>query len=447
MTRQVEIAAAQRSAMAELITVHHTPVVRQTLRQVTHEWLVEAFLDDEAIARLRQAGYRVVEVRESRGARPGGRTAEGRVQVGPGSGPEGYLSVDEVDARIAALAKAHPTWAALITTPHQTWEGRRCRVLRIGTDPDAPGICLLGGVHAREWGSADILVAFAERLLTAAAAGRGISIGRLRITAATVQRIVDGLNIYVFAQVNPDGRHHSMTIDPMWRKNRRPSADGDGSIGVDLNRNFDFLWHYPTHFAATAPIASDLNPLAETFIGPAACSEPETSNVVWLLDHHPTIGVLMDLHSYGEYIMYSWGDDENQTSHPEMSFVNTAFDGKRGEVGDDYREYLSVTDQDLLATLATTMRQGISKSRGRLYTVQQSMNLYPTSGTSDDYAFSRHLANADASKILGFTVEWGSNRNATPFHPAYAEMDQIIREITAGLLAFCKHVATLTTTR
>ena len=65
------------------------------------------------------------------------------------------------------------------------------------------------------------------------------------------------------------------------------------------------------------------------------------------------------------------------------------------------------------------------------------MSLYPTAGTSDDYAFSRHILDSKKSKVYSYTIEWGSQNNPTPFHPAYPEMQKIIQEITAALLAFC----------
>ena len=39
---------------------------------------------------------------------------------------------------------------------------------------------------------------------------------------------------------NPDGHEHSRTADRLWRKNRRRNADG--SIGVDPNRNYGYMW-------------------------------------------------------------------------------------------------------------------------------------------------------------------------------------------------------------
>src|SRR5512144_1870708 len=87
--------------------------------------------------------------------------------------------------------------------------------------------------------------------------------------------------------------------------------------------------------------------LTEIYRGPAPASEPETANAVWLLDRFPTLGYFIDVHSFGELILYNWGDDDDQTSDPSMNFHNPAFDGERGvpdaTPGGDperYREYL-----------------------------------------------------------------------------------------------------------
>jgi murein tripeptide amidase MpaA len=434
---RVNVIGPDRQAMADLVRDHRVGVVRQTLRRLPDgRWRVQAIGDSAELARLVGRGFvlepvEALEVAEaalaaSLGAeRPFGRVA-------------GYLDVGEVDRRLSALSgPPYGGVAKLLELPHATWEGRACHAVRIGTGP--VGICVLGGVHAREWGSADIVVAFAERLLRAHAAGRGVAIGRRRFTAAQLARLVDEASLYLFPQVNPDGRHHSFTVDPTWRKNRRPgAAAGGGCVGVDLNRNFDFLWDYEAHFAPDAPVASSTDPChPDLYVGPAAQSEPEVRNVVWLLDEHPDIEFLVDLHSYGELIMYSWGDDENQSRRRQMAFSNAAYDGRRGLAGDAYGEYLPSVDRRALERLARSMQAGIAASRGRAYRVQQSMNLYPTAGTSDDYAYSRHRVDPARTKVLSFTVEWGSEDNPTPFHPPYGEMVDIIAEVTSGLLAFC----------
>ena len=173
--------------------------------------------------------------------------------------------MDEIEQRIDDLAKEFPRAASVIELPHRSWEGRACKAIRLGRgDAKAPGILLLGGVHAREWGSPDILLVFAGRLLSACHAEKGIAIGKRRFRAPNVQRLVEEATIYIVPQVNPDGRHHSFTVDPLWRKNRRPAPaerDGDEScIGVDLNRNFDFLWDFAKAFSPAAPVATRQSP-------------------------------------------------------------------------------------------------------------------------------------------------------------------------------------------
>jgi murein tripeptide amidase MpaA len=449
---RVSVIGRDTGAMADLVRVHGAAVVRQTLRRREDgRWQVQALAEAAELASLEGAGFEVERIEDVGAAHPGLGAAAGGAAAEPGApvarGPIGYMDVAEVDRRLAALAEPpHTQRTALLTLPQKTWEGRSCYALRIGpgSGPGRPGVCLLGGMHAREWGSADTLVVFAERLLAAYEACKGIAIGRRRFSAALVRRLVDEANLYVCPQVNPDGRHHSFTVDPMWRKNRRPppgkrrAAVGDECVGVDLNRNFDFLWDFATHFDPAAPISCSTSPCdPQTYVGPSAASEPETRNVIWLLDEHPDIGYLVDLHSYGELIMHSWGDDENQSRRARMAFSNKEYDGRRGTPGEDYKEFIAVADRKRLVRLATKMRSGIAAARGRTYRVQQSMNLYPTSGTSDDYAFSRHLTDPTRSKVLAFTVEWGAEDNPTPFHPPYEEMVQIIAEVTSGLFAFC----------
>ena len=58
-------------------------------------------------------------------------------------------------------------------------------------------------------------------------------------------------------------------------------------------------------------------------------------------------------------------------------------------------------------------------------------------GSSDDYAYSRHLVDPKKGKIIAFTMEWGRSRASTPFHPPYDEMRKVMREVTAGLLECC----------
>jgi hypothetical protein len=141
------------------------------------------------------------------------------------------------------------------------------------------------------------------------------------------------------------------------------------------------------------------------------------------------------VHSYSEDILYSWGDDEDQSADPSMNFTNPAFDGARGMSGDAYREYIPPGDFATAISLANVMHDGVKAFRGTDYTVKSAYNLYPTAGTSQDYAYSRHFTDPGKRKVISYTVEWGLE-----FQPPYSEMQNIIQEITCGLLAFCHSV-------
>jgi murein tripeptide amidase MpaA len=374
-----------------------------------------------------------------------------------------YLNVAEVETALALTARPeNAAFTELTTLPYRTWEGRTCSALRIGAGQNArAGVYLLGGVHAREWGSPDILINFVQLLTDAYRTGTGITQGGASVSADEVQRIVTTLDVVVFPQANPDGRHHSMTRNPMWRKNRRPAdagqppcpGGGGNGPGVDLNRNYDFLWDFPTAFSPQAPVATSTEPCEEVYRGPGVVSEPETANVTWLLDQFPSVTHFIDVHSFGELILYNWGDDDGQTTDPSMNFYNPDYDGQRGipdsSPGGDphkYREYLPAADLGEAISLGTVMRDAIQTAHGRQYTVKSAVGLYPTSGTSKDWAYSRNFLDSTTGKVLGYTIEWGPQRASIPksFHPDYSEMVPIIEEITAALLAFCSAVASRT---
>jgi len=411
--------------------------------------VVDAYVPAGKIDWLKRQGYGVTPL-EAVDSKDKTRQAEGRTAVasrvergryGDVIWGGGYLTTDEVEAAIALGAKNHAGHVERIPLPHLTWEKRRCHAMRIGTGAGRhPAVCLVAGVHGREWGGPDILVYFAMRLLRAYRDGKGVRLGRKNFTAGQIRGIVDHVDIVLLPQVNPDGRHFSMEHHPMWRKNRRPAPDGRGtrSIGVDLNRNFPFLWRFDRHFAADT-VQSTFNPGDyETYVGPRAASEPETRNVIWLLDHFSSIRYFVDLHSYGETILHSWGSDENQSMNSRMSFRNPAYDGKRGLIYDDvYREYVSARDEKVAQQMGRHMAAAVRLVRGREYKVQQSVGLYPTAGSSDDYAYSRHLVDRKKGKIIAFTIEWGRSRASTPFHPPYPEMRKVMRDVTAGLLELC----------
>jgi carboxypeptidase T len=362
-----------------------------------------------------------------------------------------YLNVVEVESALQLVAATHPGFTELLTLPHRTWENRVCRAVRVAADlaTARPTVVLFAGVHAREWGGPDILVSFLERITAAVATGAEIGLPGYTLSAADVQRIGNGLDVVVFPQANPDGRAYSMRPDgdEMWRTNRRPSPVG----GVDVNRNYDWLWNFRRHFDPRALTRREVSVSDtrgdDTYHGPQAFSEPETRNVAWLVDRYPTTRFLTDVHSFSELILYPWGDDDNQSTKPEQNFHNPAFDRKRGLLAQNghpdarrYGEYLDPTHRQHLIEIGTRMRNAVESVNGRRYTLQQGAQLYGTSGTSDDWAFARHILDPARPVIYPYTIEFGRERPndvAASFHPPYVDMEKIIDEVVAGLLEMC----------
>jgi len=362
-----------------------------------------------------------------------------------------YLNVVEVESALQLVAATHPGFTELVTLPHRTWENRVCRAVRVAADlaTARPTVVLFAGVHAREWGGPDILVSFLERLTAAVSDGAEIALPGYTVSAADVERIGNGLDVVVFPQANPDGRAYSMRTDgnEMWRTNRRPSPVG----GVDVNRNYDWLWDFRRYFDPRALTRGEVSVSDtrgnDTYHGPEAFSEPESRNVAWLVGRYPTTRFLTDVHSFSELILYPWGDDDNQTTKPEQNFHNPAFDRKRGLLAQNghpdarrYGEYLDPTHRRHLIEIGTRMCDAVQSVNGRTYTLQQGAQLYGTSGTSDDWSFARHILDPARPVIYPYTIEFGRERPndvAASFHPPYADMEKIIDEVVAGLLEMC----------
>jgi murein tripeptide amidase MpaA len=358
-----------------------------------------------------------------------------------------FLNVVEIESALQALATAYPAASELITLPFGTAEGRRSHALRIGTGTKCPsaGVLIISGAHAREWGGPDICIAFAADLLEAYSLATGLVYGGTSYSAADIRSIVERVDVVVFPDVNPDGRHYSQTVYAMWRKNRNPASSGGqaNKIGVDINRNYDCLWDFYTAFAAGAAAGGTLasaNPASDLFHGTAPFSEPETRNVRWLLDQFPHVGWFVDIHSYGGDILHSWGNDTNQSTSLDENFTNPVWNGQRGLPGDAYGEYISLCDLARASSAGNVMATAIGGVRGETYAVAQSFFLpswgatYPTSGASDDWSFSRHFADPRKTKVLSYTMEF--NRAST-FFPTWAETELLIRDVDAGLVRLC----------
>jgi len=347
-----------------------------------------------------------------------------------------WYTVEKVESDIADLAHRHPTCATLIPLPAPTAEGRSCSAIRIGSGANGSKdvVMLVAGMHGREWGCCEIALNFADNLLKAIDSRAGLVYGSQQFTPQQVQRLFARLHIIVFPLVNPDGYDYSQTIDGTWRKNRNTAyASGrPEAIGVDIDRNFDFLFDFGTAFAPGCGVSASNDPTDSVYQGPRPFSEAESQNVKWLLDQHPRTRWFVDLHSRTRDVLYAWGDGETQSDDPSMRFDNPAFDGQRGLEGGAYREYMPHDDVTIHALLAQALVDNLEAVRGAIYEPKPAFDYYPTSGASHDYVYARHLIDANLGKVFGFVIEYGGE-----IPPPLSTMDDHIKDVTAGLVGFC----------
>jgi murein tripeptide amidase MpaA len=350
-----------------------------------------------------------------------------------------YINVAEVEQVANNLANTYPSLVRLIRMPNTSVGGKECHALWLGQGDaaDKDVIMIIGGVHGLEWGSCEIALNLAIDLLGSATDSVPLVYGGKTYTSEEISGLLAATHIVVFPLVNPDGRDHSQHIDPIWRKNLNPAytpRSGGRRGGVDLNRNYDFLFDYRKAFAPNVGVCGSDDPPSPYYRGPQPFSEPETCNVRWLLDQFSRTRWFVDLHACaGHDFVYVWGDDEAQDQTPVMRFDNSLFDGQRGLPGDTaYREYMATADQRAVTTLAGVAVAAIAAVAGTAYTARASYELYPTFGVGHDYAYSRHIVEPSKTKTLGFAIEWGLDP-----HPDWAVMVPTIRDVCAGLIAFC----------
>jgi carboxypeptidase T len=337
----------------------------------------------------------------------------------------GYLTSAGIEAAVDHVATTYPAIAQRIALPETSVEGRSIHALKLAHGGGTRrGVLLIGGVHARELINPDLLASLALRLCESYTNGADLVLGGKTYSVGVVKLLIDAMDLLVLPLVNPDGREFVQAPggDAMWRKNRSLNG-GAGCLGVDINRNYDLLFD--------SGIGTSSSACSDVFRGPSAFSEPETRNVRWMLDTYQNVMGMVDVHSYMQLFLYPWGDDADQTTDPSQNFQNPAYNGVRGNDA-LYKEYIAPVDQTWFVNTGTRVRDAIAAVRGRTYTVEQSVQLYPTSGTSHDYAFSRQFVTAAERKVWAYTLE-----TATEFQPPYAEALQVMDEASAGLVQFC----------
>ena len=198
-----------------------------------------------------------------------------------------FKNLAAINAHLDALVASRPDIASTFIVG-QSLEGRPIRGIRVSALPagtTAPAVLFNATQHAREWGAAMTGMYLADRLVETAA------------TDPRVQALLSKVEIFVIPVVNVDGYSFTWadTANRLWRKNRRDN--GDGSFGVDPNRNWGYQW---------GGAGASTNPSSETYRGTAAFSEPETIAMRDVFVLHPNIVATIDFHSYSQLVLSPW---------------------------------------------------------------------------------------------------------------------------------------------
>jgi carboxypeptidase T len=248
-----------------------------------------------------------------------------------------YHTYSEVVDWLDELHTLYPDVVSAKWSIGQSHEGRDLWCVRISDNPeiDETGeaeVLFDGMHHAREIMASETCMMLAEYLATRYGGDPDITY------------LLDTREIYIVPVVNPDGSVYNETISPagggMWRKNRRDN--GDGTFGVDPNRNYPYEW---LGDGSSPDTDSDL------YRGPSAGSEPEVQALMALIDAHDFV-VSQSFHSYSNLTLYPWGYADLQTAHH-----------------------------------ATLSHMGQVMTRYNGYTPQLAAGLYPANGTTIDWIY------------------------------------------------------------
>ncbi len=319
---------------------------------------------------LQKAGFRL-EIDEKLTAlyTSPAQAAPGQVDGIPGYAC--YRTVEESFATAVNIAAAHPDLATW-TDIGNSWEksvglgGYDLMVLKL-TNSAIPGpkpkLFIMSSIHAREYTPAELNTRFAEYLIN--------NYG----SDADATWLLDYHEIHLLLQSNPDGRKKAET-GLSWRKNTNQNYCGTTSTarGADLNRNFSFEWGCCG--------GSSGSQCDDTYRGPTPASEPEVQAVEayvranfpdqrgpGLTDPAPAdaTGIFLDLHSYSQLVLWPWGF--TSTVAPNGTALQT--------LGRKFAYFNS-------------------------YEPDQAIGLYPTDGTTDDFAYGE-------LGIAAYTFELGTS--------------------------------------
>jgi hypothetical protein len=303
----------------------------------------------------------------------------------PGPDREDYRRLADYNAEMKALAKKHPKLVKSFRMPRLSLEGRPMNGVEIAANvkkvDDGRPIFYIDAVHhAREWPAAEYTMIWLHHLVEKFGKDRKVTklLKKARVVAVPIMN-VDGFDYSRESIQGMNGQVDSLTdissaangFEAYWRKNRRsltgatvPAAQKNpDAYGVDPNRNYSYLW-------GDSNGGSSGNQLDQTYRGAAPFSEPENQNVRGLILSRNVTGVLTN-HTYQASVLRAGGGDA-----PD--------DGDLERIGGKLAKILGYTNAPTVG--------------------------YPTTGTTDDWAYA-------AMGAYGYTIEHGRIN----FHPNYGD--------------------------
>ncbi|MCD6163449.1 MAG: immune inhibitor A [candidate division Zixibacteria bacterium] len=310
---------------------------------------------------------------------------QSRYPVGTTMG--GFRTYSETMAALDSLASNYPALVAPKVSIGQTHEGRDLWMVKVsdnpGVDENEPEIFIDGLHHAREPVTVDICVEFIKEL----SENYGID--------PDITDLVDNNEFFIVPIVNPDGYEYNRQTNPsgggMWRKNRR--NNGDGSYGVDPNRNYPYFWGYDN--SGSSGYTS-----SNTYRGPTPGSEPEIQALMSFIESHD-FAWIQNFHSYSNLCLWSWG----------------YYDGINENVS-EYWEYFGNYAHNTMGYAAGTAWQ----------------LLYNTNGDANDWAWGERQSKR---KVYAITHEVGNSSDG--FWPSLARIPVLINENVQALLNYSNH--------
>jgi carboxypeptidase T len=293
---------------------------------------------------------------------------------------DGYGVWHTYEETLEELGDLHDRYPEITSAPFsigQSGEGRDLWAITISDHPERdegePEVLIDGVHHAREIMSLETCLYVARTLCES------------YDSDPYVKSLVDGRQVTFVPIVNPDGFVYNEERFPggggMWRKNRRDN--GSACWGVDLNRNYPYMWGLPG--ASSSPCADD-------YRGPGAASEPETQAMIRLLSGHSFV-TQESIHSVAGMILFPWGYTTDPTP-----------------------------DDAILRSIAA-----LRNSRNGYLTGQAPELLYLVSGGMGDWAYGEQEAKP---KIFCFTTEIGGSG----FWPDPSEREPLLEENLSSML-------------